>query len=381
MRESGINNKLTELGYPNLINSDILNELSENTHPLSNMPYYNKGSEPDLLRPEEIAIDRYTELMDSYCSTYDVDKDKVRPYDVMVNATMSNMIAMGKEKDKRVELCILAEKIIREEWCLGADEVVFDLELLDHGNIELPEEINIESPLSEEDKLDVETDMSEEIIKRKTINGLSQGASLKGHYIFHLYQDDIHKIVPEVSNYYQKALIANDLIYYLSSDKEFKDNVESDNSNNAGYVDLDFSGDIPKIIVKAINLPILIHEMIKGIMSLFSVVGIPEENGKKLIDYTDTIMNELWDIRLFPVMWSNLNSMFDERDYDIKKLVLIDLFKKEANEFIYFMKMLDNNSGLAKKEIDSIIKKKRGDIMEYEFNDSIDDIDLSDLGL
>ena len=78
----------------------------------------------------------------------------------------------------------------------------------------------------------------------------------------------------------------------------------------------------------------------------------------------------------------NLHALFDEQDYDIKKLVLIELFKKNAEDFIDFMSLLEHRPDYAKKEIDSIIRTKRLEIMEYNFNnDDLDGISLSDLGL
>jgi hypothetical protein len=130
------------------------------------------------------------------------------------------------------------------------------------------------------------------------------------------------------------------------------------------------------------NFPILILEMTKGIISLFSVAGLPKEGAKKIIDYADTIIAELWDIRLFPTMWGNLHSLIDPQDYDIKKLIMIELFKKDAEDFIDFMSLLEHRPDYAKKEIDGIVKEKRMEIMEYNFNnDDLDGISLSDLGL
>jgi len=171
------------------------------------------------------------------------------------------------------------------------------------------------------------------------------------------------------------------LFYYIISDEMLKNQIESSDSNNAGYVSLDFSGEIPKIIAKAINFPILIHEITKGILSLLSVAGLPKEMAKKIIDYTDTIIAELWDIRLFPVLWSNLHSIIDPNDHDIKKLILIELFKKDAEDFIEFMSLLEHRPDYAKKEIDAIVKQKRYEIMEYNFMNDEDGISLSDLGL
>jgi hypothetical protein len=380
MRKSGL-----QLGdYPNLIDRSIIEKLSTRNHPLGKLPYYDQSTHPESWREENIASERYKELIDSYSTTFQVPKEFISPMEVMMSAGSAMFSATNMESGKRVVLCELAEKIIREEWNLGYDEVIFDLEIMEPGTIELPEEMNMETPLTPEEKEEIENDeeLVAEIVKRRTINAFAQGASLRAHYIFHLYRDDIEKIVSGITPYYQKSLIANDLFYYLIGDDMFQQQIESDNSNNAGYVELDFSGEIPKIIAKAMNFPILIHEMTKGIISLFSVAGLPKENAEKIIDYTDTIIAELWDIRLFPNMWGNLHGLINVDDYDIKKLILIDLFKKDAEDFIDFMSLVEHRPDYAKKEIEAIVKKKRMEIMEYNFsNDDLDSINLSDLGL
>jgi hypothetical protein len=378
MRKSGL-----QLGdYPNYIAKSTIDKLSKRTHPLAKMPYYDQSTHPETWREEAMASERYKELVDSYCNTFGMDKSQINPMEVIMCAGSANYIAVNKESGKRPTLCNLAEKIIREEWFLGKDEVIFDLEILEPGKIKLPENMSMQSPLTEEEKEEIENEMGDEIVKRRTVNALAQGASLRGHYLFHLYRTEIEEIVPDITGYYQKALIANDLFYYLISDEMFQQQIEADDSNNAGYVKLDFSGDIPKIIAKAINLPILIHEMIKGIISLLSVAGLPEKDADKVIDYTDTIIAELWDIRLFPVVWANFHALIDEEDYDIKKLILMDLFKRDTEDFIDFMSLLEHRPDYAKKEIKDIVKEKRMEIMEYNFiKDDLDNLDLSDLGL
>jgi hypothetical protein len=380
MRKSGL-----QLGdYPNLIAKSTIEKLSKRTHPLGKLPYYDQSTHPESWREEMIASERYKELIDSYSNTFQTPKELISPMEVMMSAGGAMFRATNMESGKRVALCDLAEKIIRDEWNLGYDEVIFDLEIMEPGTIKLPEEMSMETPLTQEEKEEIENDeeLLAEVVKRRTINAFSQGASLRALYIFHLYRDDIEKIVPDVIPFYQKALIANDLFYYLISDEDFQQQIQSNDSNNAGYVDLDFSGEIPKIIAKGMNFPILILEMTKGIISLFSVAGLPKKDAKKVIDYTDTIIAELWDIRLFPTMWGNLHGLIDVDDYDIKKLILIELFKKDADDFIEFMSLVEHRPDYAKKEIDSIARSKRMEIMEYNFNnDDLDGISLSDLGL
>lgn|GEM_PF-2320965 len=379
MRNSGL--KLGD--YPNLIAQSTIDKLSKRTHPLGKLPYYDQSTHPESWREEVIASQRYKELMDSYANTFQIPKEMINPMGVIMSAGSSMYSVINMENGKRSNLIELAEKIMRFEWNLDHDEVIFDLEIMEPGEIKLPEEMTMESPLSPDDKEEIENDedLMAEVVKRRTINGFAQGASLRAHYLFHLYADEIESIVPNITPLYQKSLIANDLFYYIISDEMLKNQIESSDSNNAGYVSLDFSGEIPKIIAKAINFPILIHEITKGIISLLSVAGLPKEMAKKIIDYTDTIIAELWDIRLFPVLWSNLHSIIDPNDHDIKKLILIELFKKDAEDFIEFMSLLEHRPDYAKKEIDAIVKQKRYEIMEYNFMNDEDGISLSDLGL
>ena len=63
-------------------------------------------------------------------------------------------------------------------------------------------------------------------------------------------------------------------------------------------------------------------------------------------------------------------------------MIIIDLFKKDAEEFINFMSLLEHRPDYAEKEIKNIIKEIRMRIMEYNFiKDDLDNLSLSDLGL
>ena len=50
------------------------------------------------------------------------------------------------------------------------------------------------------------------------------------------------------------------------------------------------------------------------------------------------------------------NKTYYIQSYDIKKLIIIDLFKKDAEEFINFMSLLEHRPDYAEKEIKNILK-------------------------
>jgi hypothetical protein len=365
-------------GYSPLINEDILNKVGNRIHPMANMPYYHKKNEPTKLHEEEIIEDRYKGLVDSYVNTFGGDTNSIHPMSVMMNAGMNGMMIMGFEKPKRTELTILAERIIREEWFITTEEILFDLEIVDVGSCSLPEEMDIKTEVPG----DFEQSTNYDVLKKRTINALSQGSALASHYIFHMYRNEFESLCPGITDIYQKALIANDLFYFMLDDSSLNSQLSGgDDGSNAGYCRLNFDGEIPVIEAKAISAPILLHEVSKALITFFSIPGI-QNMDQGTIDETDYVMAELWDIRFGASIWGNFHSIIDEDDYDIKKLIITDLFKIDSETFVKeFMYNVMNNEDLAKKEVKYIVKSIRKRIMEYNFDQNSDDIDLSDLGI
>jgi hypothetical protein len=367
-------------GYPNIMDNTFLQKVANRKHPMAKLPSYSKKDEPTKYHEEHILESRFKELVDSYSNTFSVEKENIFWFEVMMNAGNNGMAAIMLEKPHRPKLIKLAEKIIREQYNLSEDEVLFDLEIVDPGQCKFPEEMNknkkVDDDFEQTDDLDA--------LKKRTINALSQGAAKKSHYIFHLYGEEMDKISKDLSTYYQKALIANDLFYYIMNDDMLSNMMDSDDdSANAGYVKLNFDGPIPVIEAKAINFPILIHEMTKGCISLFSVPGI-QNMTQETIDETDFVMAELYEIRFGPTIWQSFHSAIDVDDYDVKKLIMVELFKKDSEEFHEFMNDVLNKPDEAQKEIKRIAKDIKMKIMNYEFekesNEDLPDVDFSQFG-
>ncbi len=117
MRKININLK----GYSPIINPKLLNRLANQKHTMAKMPYYPKTNEPTKLYEEELVEGRFKELSDSYANTFNENKERIHPMSVMMNAGGNGMKIMGIEKPKRVELCRLVEKILREQYNLDKD--------------------------------------------------------------------------------------------------------------------------------------------------------------------------------------------------------------------------------------------------------------------
>jgi hypothetical protein len=350
-------------GYKNLIDPQLLDRVKNNTHTMADMPYYPKNYEINMVEK------RYKELCDAYSKAFQTPTQTMSHMGVLMGGSQNGMESIARERGNREELIILAEKIVREQFNLGEDEVEFDIDIVEVGKCKFHKDMNITKTIPENFKQSENKD----IIKKRTINALSQGAAKKSHYIFHLYHDEINAIVPDITNYYQRAFTGNDLLYFALNDNLFSQYVQGNGSgNNAGYVRLDFSGKIPVIEAKGINMPLLIHEMTKGVISLLSVPGI-QNMSQGVIDETDFIMSEIWEIRFGATLWETFHSNIDVDDYDIKKVIIMNIFNMPSDEFINFMDDVVNDPEKSKKTVSNIAKKIRIDKMNYDFEANSED--------
>lgn len=350
-------------GYSNLIDKDLLNKVKTNSHTMANMPYYPKKYELSLIE------ERYKELCDNYSRSSGVPTSELNIMGILTNSNYNVNESIIKERRHRNKLTELAEKIVREQFNLDYDEVEFDIDIVDVKDCKILDDMNVTKTIPFNFKQSTNSD----IIKKRTINALSQGAAKKSHYIFHLYRDEIDAIVPNITEHYQKAFAGNDLLYFLLNDKMFAQYIKTkDSSNNAGYVRLDFSGDIPIIEARGINMPLLIHEMTKGVISLLSVPGI-QNMSNDIIDETDFIMSEIWEIRFGATLWETFHNNIDIDDYDIKKNIILAIFNMSSDQFINFMDDVINDPDRSKLTIDKIVKKIRTDIMNYNHEIELED--------
>ena len=343
--------------YKNLIDPELLVRVNNNTHTMADMPYYPKKYELNLVET------RYKELCDAYSKAFNKPLSVMTKMGVFMDCGKNGMEIILREKEHKDKLIALAEKIVREQFNLGEDEVKFNIDIFGCEGCEFHKDINITKKIP----IDFKQSDNNDIIKKRTINALSQGAANKSHYIFHLYRDEIDTITPDISKYYQRAFTGNDLMYFIINDTMFSQYmVDGTTGINVSYVRLDFSEDIPIIEARGMNMPLLINEMTKGVISLLSIPGI-QNMSKDVIDETDYVMSEMWEIRFGTTLWEAFHSNIDVDDYDIKKIIIMKIFEMPSDEFIRFMDAVINDPEESKKIVSKISKKIRIDKMNYDF--------------
>jgi hypothetical protein len=281
------------------------------------------------------------------------------------------------EKGKEKQLEQFAIKLIKDEYNID-DEIEFQVRIVPPGNIQTKgfkreEEIkNIKHPKNK--------DLSDEINKRRIINSMIQGSARMGEKIFFKDLDKLKQINPSLPNLY-KLFLNNSNLFYWYMDDLFLKNIGG--YGHIGFMKIRYKGNTPVIIAEGINLPTLLHEMVKGVMEVISQHGLPKdkEDREYVVSKSDFFESEFWDLRVGPAIWKKFLDSIDAEQYEIMPLLYNEIVKLPAKEFNQFMKDLIDDNINGRKKLQSIANKINNEINEYERGDEgYDEISLKDLG-
>ena len=232
-----------------------------------------------------------------------------------------------------------------------------------------------------------------EVDKRRVINALMQGASKKGHYIFHMVADELDSIDPRLMGLYGKLMSLADFQYWIIPDttmggqaggvekiewRKAEAPEDEDEEEEMEKVDIEEDDEIPVVVAKAWIFPLLVHELIKGTLELSAINWadghLDFEEQAEVIKKADTVEGEIWGMRLGPGMWEKFLDCVGSDNYDMKQWLFQELTKLPAKQFHEFMKEILSGSQKCKEVIQTL-----KDIHEDEPSEGLDDI-LGDTG-
>jgi hypothetical protein len=212
---------------------------------------------------------------------------------------------------------------------------------------------------------------NEEVYKRRFINSMIQGAAKKCNHMFHMADDKLIEMDPRLPNKYAKMMSAADYMYYVVPDLS--------GSVNGGVVRVQFpTASNPKAVIhaQAMVLPVLIHELVKGVMELVSAHGLPKKKriGEYVINKADFLAAEPWDMRLGPGIWSRFTKMINPDDFNLKHHIYMEMVSLPVREFNTKMREVMAGTKEGKKIIDEMVKGIKAGLQEDEFNEAMNEI-------
>jgi len=369
--------------------NDLQQKLREENTPLSIIPFpKNNIEEPCVNFQEVLASERYKDIIDNfrkYCNTTaTINGGNILQLMMMMMNDHLGIVQI--ERNHREELSQLAVELVCKEMGIPEGSFIFDAKIIgqeemntsnfQHGEQEKRFEVDIDEediPLNNGDEL--------EIAKRRLINAIIQGSSKRGHYMYQIVEESVKQIVnyDNIIEMYGRMMSINDSLYWQLNDQMMKQLGGSDGEASvAGKEEVDRNTTPPTIYARGVNFPVLIHELIKGIMEVFAIHGLPE-NYENFKDDEDTIENEMWDLRLGPSIWKRLRSQFpteiilDDDKVELQNFLIVEIFKLPAEEFLHFMRDIMDGNDDGKRKINELMAKVNNRDNEIDDDEDLDE--------
>ena len=292
------------------------------------------------------------------------------------------------EMEHREELEQLAIEVVKEEMKIPDDAFQWDVKIVGMGEVDMEgmqmgdqeQEQGEDDDVAIENEVEIAADLESldlEKGKRRLINSIIQGSAMKGYYMYHNVAERLQEITGSdtLIRDYGIMMAINDAMYWQLPDEMM--NMAMQGGGAAGSEEVDRNTEPPTIKARGVNFPVLVHEIIKGVMEVFSLHGLPEDgSAQDVIASEDTLEKEVWDIRLGPGIWSRVRDMFpeeillDENQRELQNYLLMAIFKLEARNFLVFFKEVLEGTERGQSMMNQLM-----DGVRASFNDDEDNTD------
>ena len=296
------------------------------------------------------------------------------------------MQALTKSKAVLGEI-IEAEDGYRDELEMVAAQMVTDAyPIIDYANIK------IDAKIVGMDDLDIQPSQGEvsldnmpaeaEKAKRRIINGITQGASIRGAFGFMLFREYLNDINPALVDKYSEIL---KLAFGIYDDENAIAMMLAALAQGAkmqgGESEMEYDEESEQFVIKAkaICFPMLVHEIVKGLYEIVGTEGFgsDKEKNQAIVGAVDKLSNEPRDLQYGKFIYDAISKIYNESNIDdprVRELFFAEVYKLIDDEFFPFIENAINN------ELKPLQKKWAADTMRDIARDlGKDDTGLADL--
>lgn len=287
---------------------------------------------------------------------------------------------------------IAAEDEYRDELEMVASQMVTDAyPIIDYANIKIDakivnmEDIQLPQPDPQEDPAlpDFGEDDPEKMkAKRRIINGITQGASIRGAFGFMLFKEYLDAINPELVDKYNEILKLSFGIYDDENAIAMLLAMIAQNQNMpGGESEMEYDEENEQFVIKAraICYPMLVHEIVKGLYEIVGTEGFgaDKEKNQAIVNQVDKLSNEPRDLQYGKFIYDAISDVYNQSEINdprVRELFFAELYKSSDDEFFPFIENAVND------ELTAAQKKWAKDTMKDIAKDlTKDDTGLEDL--
>lgn len=395
-----------EYDGPERMDPTIQSKLEKGETPMSDNPALPRKDDDEMDNSFEqlIASKRFKDVVDKvkrYTGVERVTQNELMNLQMMMMQAVQKVKQIESNNEGYLEQ--LAVDLVKKELSLPDDAFQYDVELTSMpGQIDMsgmkqdseePEDEDVVEQFGvseDEAEDDLENFMAAfekfdlEKAKRRFINSLIQGASKKGHYMFHLVEEQLNTINPELLNLYGVLMSINDLLYWILPDQMVM-NAAASGQGMEGKEEVDDSTDPPTIKAKGLFFPILVHEIIKGVYEVMGTQGLPDDPkaAEMVMASQDTLPYEIWDLRLGPVIWEKFTQSYPDKLYEddmreIQNYLFSRFSALTTEEFFEVAKMILSGSEEGKKIVSNMVDEIIEELQSQDYEDAMSQYDDDD---
>ena len=279
------------------------------------------------------------------------------------------------ERGYEENLVNVAIDIVKQAYpIIEYSDIRIEASLGSGGDIQEPEDDDNNDDGGGMDTMDLEK-------KRRIINGITQGASIRGSFSFLLFREHLDEIDDSLVEKYNQILKLSFGIY---------DNEEAiammlsllgqGQKMQGGESKAEYDEDADQFVVKAqaICFPMLVHEIVKGLYEIIGTEGFgsDREKNQAIIGKVDKLSNEPEDLRYGKFIYDGLRELYlqtEWKDDRSRELFFTEVYKLNNKSFFSLINALINDT--VNDRILNWAKEKVREIERDLQKDDVDDID------
>lgn len=328
----------------------------------------------DTSLAKEIALDHLAEDPKYYSKLKKAKLEEVQYKDIFSPQTLSTLKGKSGESLRQLmgnknllqaamrsrELLLQLSKIEAPYIDILENEAIDIIKkaypIIDYSDIEIDAKIVQGSMISQSSPGEQEEnniEVAPEDKKRRLINAITQGASVRGAFAYLLFREALDILDDDLVNKYSELLKLtfgvfddeNAIAMFLAMLAQ-----QGATSPSGGESEFEYDEEKDKFIIKAraLNFPFLVHEIVKGLYEILATQGFStdKEKNKQIISKVDKVTNEPEDMRYGKFIYDAINQLYSESNFDdprIRDFLYTEIYKLDNEEFLLFIDNIINN--------------------------------------
>ena len=255
--------------------------------------------------------------------------------------------------EKIIDEIMKAEEPYRDALAdIAVDMVTQAYPIIEYANIRIDAKIGGDLKISPSDNEPLEDINTPEALqaKRRIINGITQGASIRGAFAFYLFREYLDLLNDTLVDKYGEILKQ---VFGIYDDENaiamMLAALEQGQKVAGGESEMEYDEENEQFVIKARALcfPFLVHEIVKGLYEIVGTQGFGQdkEQNKAIIGAVDKVSNEPRDFQYGKFIYDGLNDLYLESGIDdsrVRELFFTEVYKLDENKLIDFVENIIN---------------------------------------